>query len=154
MEKEKLTAIVEKHQDWLLGKKDGKQANLQDANLQDANLYGADLRGADLRDADLSPFQICPETGSFNAWKKLQNNVVIKLTVPTKAKRTSSIVGRKCRAEYVKVLEGSGKGLYNGTVYAEGAIVKADAFDDDPRIECSHGIHFFLTKKEAEDYRG
>jgi len=31
-------------------------------------------------------------------------------------------------------------------------LVKPDSFDPDPRVECSHGIHFFMTRKEAEAY--
>jgi hypothetical protein len=27
-----------------------------------------------------------------------------------------------------------------------------DAFDENRWNECSHGIHFFITRKEAEDY--
>ena len=26
------------------------------------------------------------------------------------------------------------------------------SFDDDVRVECAQGIHFFITRKEAEDY--
>ncbi len=38
------------------------------------------------------------------------------------------------------------------TVYEEGKEVRADSYDDDWRVECSHGIHWFLTRKEAEDW--
>lgn len=24
--------------------------------------------------------------------------------------------------------------------------------DADPRVECSHGIHFFMSRQEAEDF--
>ena len=117
-----------------------------------AYLGDADLRGADLRGADLSGYQICPETGSFDAWKALVGGVIVKIRIPAKAKRTSSLIGRKCRAEFVKVLKGNGEGRYDGTAYTEGQITRADSFDPDPRVECSHGIHFFITKKEAEEY--
>jgi len=30
--------------------------------------------------------------------------------------------------------------------------VAAESFDDDVRVECSSGIHFFITKAEAETY--
>lgn len=29
---------------------------------------------------------------------------------------------------------------------------RPDKFDPDVRVECSHGIHFFLTREEAETY--
>ena len=149
---------------------DLRGADLRGADLQDANLRGSDLRGADLRGADLRGaylrgsdlrganlphFQICPETGSFDAWKRVTNTAggtVIKIRIPAKAKRTSSLTGRKCRAEFVKVLKGNGNGKYDGTVYTEGETVKADSFDPDIRVECTHGIHFYMTKKEAEEY--
>ena len=72
-----------------------------------------------------------------------------------------SLVGRKCRAEFARVIsiEGGESVLSNGcghgpvTTYNEGEIVKADSYDDDIRVECSHGIHFFLTKREAEEWQ-
>jgi len=138
-------------------------ANLTGANLYGAYLYGADLSGAylygadlsetnltgaDLSRADLPDFQICPEEGSFIAWKGVHSGV-IKLLVPATAKRTSSLIGRKCRAEYVYVLSGSGKSDRGG-VYVEGTKYYPDSYDDDIRVECSHGVHFFMTKAEAE----
>jgi len=135
---------------------DLRGADLQGADLQDANLRGANLRGANLRDADLQganlpDFQICPETGAFDAWKKTGNGV-IKIRIPASAKRISSLVGRKCRAAFVKVLKGSGYSPIKKLYYEEGKIVHADSFDDDIRVECSHGIHFFMTKEEAEEF--
>ena len=133
------------------------EANLRGANLRGANLRGANLRGAYLRGAALSPFQICPEEGGFYAWKKTTKGV-IKIYIPPKAKRTSSLIGRKCRAEYVKVISGQGCGgtgpNYRGLVYYfKGQTVRADKYDDDIRVECTGGIHFFMTKAEAEEWR-
>ena len=129
-------------------------ADLQGANLQGANLWGADLRGAILQDATLPPFQIVPEEGSFIAFKKVDTGV-IKILIPEDAKRTSTLVGRKCRASRVLVLEGSGNSpthTHKALEYKEGEIVVADSYDDDIRIECTNGIHFFMTRKEAEDW--
>jgi hypothetical protein len=39
-----------------------------------------------------------------------------------------------------------------GTRYIVGKETWADAWNDDPRIECTSGIHFFMTRKEAEEY--
>ena len=127
---------------------DLREANLRGADLREADLREADLRGADLREADLPDFEICPEEGSFIAWKRVCGGV-IKLLIPTTAKRTSSLIGRKCRAEYVDVLSGNGKSDRGG-VYAEGTRYYPDSYDDDIRVECSHGVHFFMTKLEAE----
>ncbi len=134
-------------------------ANLSDANLSGANLRGADLRGAYLRDTTLPHFLIVPEEGSFYAYKRTSLGV-IKVQIPDKAKRTNSLVGRKCRAEYVKVVSGEGLGGTSPTqsgsqclTYSKGDIIKADKYDDDIRVECTGGIHFFMTKREAEEYR-
>ncbi|HEF4749723.1 TPA: pentapeptide repeat-containing protein [Burkholderia multivorans] len=137
-------------------------AYLSGANLSGANLRGADLRGADLSGADLSDvknfaFQIIPEEGAFVGWKKLKNGVIAKLEIPADAKRTSTPIGRKNRAEFVRVLElfGAEEGLSqhdSKTVYRVGEIVRPDSYNDDIRLECTNGIHFFVTRAEAEAY--
>jgi hypothetical protein len=152
-------------------------ANLRDANLRDANLEGANLRGADLRDANLEGanlrgadldieknkhlWQILPEEGSFIAWKKA-SGYVVKLEIPAEARRHNHIPSRKCRAEFVKVLEiidinGDKVSHCNGDydhefVYEVGKIARPDNYDPNPRVDCSNGIHFFLTRKEAEEW--
>jgi hypothetical protein len=127
-------------------------ADLRGADLSGANLSGANLSEADLIGARLPHFFIIPEEGSFVAWKKLRDGVLCKVEIPADAKRTSSLVGRKCRAEFVQVLAGEGHGQHCSIHYIPGQIVRADWFDDDIRVECSHGIHFFITQKEAEEY--
>jgi hypothetical protein len=133
-------------------------ADLRDANLQGANLQGANLQDADLRDAKLPHFQIVPSEGAFIGWKKASGKV-LKVEIPAEARRTSSLIGRKCRAEFVRVLEieGDDGGAVAGdhdssTVYITGEITRADSFDDDIRVECTNGIHFFLTREEAQEY--
>ena len=127
-------------------------ANLEEADLEGANLEKADFEEANLEGANLLHFKICPEEGDFVAWKKVSGGVV-KLLIPKEAKRTSSLVGRKCRAEFVVVLDGSGVSNYDSkTTYVQGATVYPDKYDDDIRIECTNGIHFFMTKREAEEH--
>ena len=130
-------------------------ANLSDANLSDANLRGAYLKGANLIDVKYIHFQICPEIGSFYAWKKTTKGI-IKIQIPAKAKRTSCISSRKCRASEVKVISGDGCGgkspTYGNLTYEKGKTIKSDKFNDDSREECTHGIHFFMTKAEAEEW--
>lgn len=132
-----------------------ERANLRGANLGRANLQGANLDRANLEGAWLPHYQICPEEGSFIAWKKTSDGVV-KLRIPADAKRTSSLVGRKCRASYVEVLDGKGMSTCCQpelrTLYMPGGTVWADSFDPDPRVECTHGIHFFMTRREAEEW--
>ena len=145
-------------------------AKLRGANLEGVNLRGANLRGANLEGTTLPSFSIVPEQGSFVAWKKVTRDgtaerIILKLRIPAKEKRASSLVGRKCRASAVKVLaayEMNGKPVAKRTEvfrsaysymcnYSVGHITSADSFDDDIRVECTSGIHFFITRKEAEE---
>ena len=138
-----------------------RQANLSGTDLSRANLSGAYLSGADLREVSHNEntafFALqCPEEGSFIAWKKCQNNVIVKLLIPEDAKR-SSATSRKCRASKAIVLEVIGAEQAISTndmsfVYEVGKEVVPDSFDDDRWNECSHGVHFFMTRKEAENY--
>jgi hypothetical protein len=155
-------------------------ANLCDANLRDANLCDANLRGANLCDANLRGANLCetknadhviaqtrilPE-GDLIVYKKAwfrdskgnNKKAIIKLLVPKEAKRSSAF-GRKCRAEYADVLE-----LPEGVtecfsdhdpsfIYRKGERVSPkEPFSDDWKEECASGIHFFITRLEAENY--
>jgi hypothetical protein len=96
---------------------------------------------------------IVPESGSFHGFKKLAHGLICEIEIPADAGRVGGWTGRKCRAEKAIVISGNGYSKYNADfVYYPGAIVIPDSWDPDPRVECSHGIHFFLTRKEAELY--
>jgi len=144
-------------------------ADLSRANLSRANLSGADLSRADLSRADLSRANlsraknadyvfaqtiILPE-GDIIGWKKI-NGGIAKLLIPKEARRSNS-AGRKCRAEYADVLEiiGTESGTSqhdSNTVYEVGKRMIPDSWDENRWDECSHGIHFFITRIEAENY--
>ena len=134
-------------------------ANLRSADLRGANLYGANLHDADLHDAknsELAQAQtvLLPE-GNLVGWKKCKNNVIVKLLIPQKAKR-SNATGRKCRAEYAQVLRvyGAAEGLsdYDGkTAYRKGETITCDSWNPDRFVECGGGIHFYITRIEAEN---
>ena len=169
-----LQEIIDAHWQWrytstLEGRADLSDADLSDADLSDADLSGADLSDAYLRRAkNIPPYVravtcILPD-GPIIGWKKCNNRIIVKLQIPAKAKR-SNATGRKCRAEFVKVLA-----LYDSasttelaedavavtsahgprTEYQKGKVVKSDEWDDDRWTECSHGIHFWITRLEAE----
>jgi len=36
--------------------------------------------------------------------------------------------------------------------YEKGKVIVPDKYCDDIRIECSNGIHFFMTRKEAVEF--
>jgi hypothetical protein len=137
-------------------------ANLEGANLEGANLEGANLVGAILSGAKnilsiiAARLLMCPESGAFEGWKKCKGGVIVRLKIPAKAKRSSATT-RKCRAEFVEVLEviGAAEGIsmHDGkTVYQPGETVRCDNWCDDRWQECAGGIHFFMTRAEAEHY--
>jgi hypothetical protein len=128
-------------------------ANLYGANLSRANFSGANLSGANLKDTThLSQQCITPE-GVLIGYKKLQGGDIVTLRIPAKAKRVNAYGSRKCRAEYAVVVAGNGIAKHDSkTEYKKGKTVRPDKFDPDPRVECSNGIHFFITREEAESY--
>ena len=143
---------------------DLRGANLYGADLRGANLYGADLRWADLRGAKNVRFPIaCPEEGEFIGFKKARGGYIVKLKITEDAKRCSA-TGRKCRCSKAMVLSITEvDGTDDGTkevasgrdpdfVYKVGEIVEVSDFCEDRWDECSEGIHFFITRQEAEDY--
>ena len=141
-----LKEILRLHALYLDGDPNGKRADLRQVDLQGANLQGVNLQGA-----LLPHFQI--PMGDLIVFKKLSAGVICELLIPAAARRTATLVGRKCRAEYAIVKSGSGISKRDpGFRYEEGATVRPDAYDDDIRIECAPGIHFFCTRAEAEEY--
>ncbi len=138
------------------------RADLTDADLTGADLTDADLTGADLTDAinsglSVARTSICPD-GELTGWKKLRGKRIARLTIPREAKR-SNATGRKCRTEYAvveKIFDGTeevseGTSKYdNNFIYRVGETVRPDSWDDNRWNECSNGIHFFITREEAE----
>ena len=154
---------------------DLRGANLRGANLSDANLSDADLRDAYLSDADLrgaylrgaknaelaiAQTRIIPDAGPIIGWKKCRDERIVQLRIPAKAKR-SHASGRKCRSDRARVLA-----IFNsdGTPATEAVslrdlnfryvvgetVVPQVPFDDNPWNECASGIHWYITRLEAE----
>ena len=136
-------------------------ANLSRANLSNTNLYGADLSGARIDALALARQKIVPD-GTLVVWKKLSEGVVAQLEIPNDAQRTNAIGSRKCRSSAAVVVALFKDGvLFDGeafdrhagkTRYKAGEVVLPDSYDDSALIECSNGIHWFLTREEAEAY--
>lgn len=145
-------------------------ANLRGANLAVANLAGANLRGANLAGAKhaeiaIAKTRILPDEGSVVGWKKARNAngpVIVKLSIPDSAKRSHG-AGRKCRASKAKVLSitnldgvqvGEAHSLRDSTFkYRVGEVVEpTEPFDTNMWDECSSGIHFYITRLEAEHH--
>ena len=129
-------------------------ANLTGADLTRANLTGADLTWANLTGVDVSKLvaarTILPG-GDIIGWKKLMEGTICKLLIPAAAGRVGGLLGRKCRCEFAEVLEGGGKSSRGGW-YVVGKRVSPDSWDPNPLVECTHGVHFFVTRTEAEEF--
>ena len=140
-------------------------ANFCCANLRCTNLRCTNLCGADLRGAENIPFipMVCPEIGSYIAFKKADEHIVV-LEILEDAFRSSATT-RKCRASKARVLRienlnGSVSDIqevhsyYDPTfIYKVGETVEVEAFDTNRWDECSTGIHHFMSRQEAVDYR-
>ena len=82
--------------------------------------------------------------------------MIVKLSIPEDAARSHAF-GRKCRAEFADVLEIIGADEARSShdadfVYRVGERITPDRWCDDWQEECSNGVHFFITKAEAEAY--
>lgn len=151
-------------------------ASLREADLRGADLCGADLTHTDLYESDVCGLSIdentmnryfplvCPSEGSFIGWKKVKNNMIVKLLIPEDAKRSSAF-GRKCRCNKAIVLsiesiDGTpakenyiASSIINSDfTYRVGKTVSVSNFCTDRKMECAPGIHFFITREEAVEY--
>ena len=159
-----------------------KGACFQDANMKTAsfrycdmrkcNIKGADLYGAVLEYADLTGiisdektkwFRLhCPEKGAFLGYKKCFNNRLVQLLIPADAKRTSATLP-SCRCSKAKVLtiksfdfkeeyDEAWSRVDENVIYRKGEWVEVKDFNEDRWQDSTTGIHFWLTREEAEAY--
>ncbi len=145
-------------------------ADLRRANLYSANLYGANLTGADLRRAELTYADLtdtildekeqCRKgivlTESMVGYKKASGGKIITLELPIGAK-VFSINNNKRRTNKAKVIDMQGKtklsSKYNTSFkYHIGDEIDIIDFNENYNVECGEGIHFFLTRDEAENF--
>lgn len=151
MKAEELKKILDEHNLWLQGK-GGVRADLSYADLSSANLRSA----KNVPDTARLLTQIVPDEGDFVGFKKCRDGILVKVLIPKTAARSNSTT-RKCRAEFVKVLEvfggKEGVSINDGTTkYIKGKVVKCGKWEENRWIECGGGIHFFITRAEAEAY--
>ena len=148
-----------------------KGALLDNTNFHDSQIDIEDLNKVGIPYTTIGLNMACPEEGAFVGWKYVRNNrdyYLIKLLIPEDAKRSSATT-RKCRCDKAFVLdivdlfnedihyekcENPNSITYTGkkTVYKVGETIYPDSWDEDRWVECSHGIHFFITKQEAINY--
>ena len=148
-------------------------ADLRHAKFSNANFCSTDLYGTQGLTKIPIGCQTCPPSGSFEGWKKgtlyishvgSKYHCIIKLKIPWFARRTSCIGSRKCLAELALVMaiyDKKGrpvKRCYNMSypdrtlLYRVGEFVHSKHYDPSLAIECSNGIHFFMTREEAEEW--
>lgn len=132
-------------------------AYLKGTNLEYANLDGANL-GRNLRDAKGNLIEYRNGkilTEDIIGYKKCQNEIIVTLLIPRRAV-VFSINGKKCRTNRAKVIaiDGADRAYsgYNGMSYYVGDEFNIYNFNCQYNVECGEGIHFFMTKEEAEKY--
>lgn len=145
-------------------------AVLDGSVFRDADMKEASLEGASLSDADMAgavnyvpPPVPCPETGAFEAYKKVSGGFVAKLVIPEDARRTGGS-RRCCRADKARVVallhpDGTVSGCteaascYNPDFkYRVGDEVRASGFDADRWKDVAEGIHFFTSFSAAAEW--
>jgi len=115
---------------------DLRGADLRGANLYGANLYGADLRGANLRGADLY--------GANLYGANLYGADLYGADLYGADLRGPDLRGAKNISPLIRARL--------SILPDDGETVRPDSWDDDWTVECGSGIHFFITRAEAEDY--
>lgn len=146
---------------------DLKYNNLRNADISGANLYFAVLEKAILDnvtfDENTKYFNLlCPINKAFIGYKKCFNYRIVKLLIPSDAKRTNA-TNEACRCSKAKVLSITSfdnKKIYKEAlaladenfIYRVGEWVMVDNFDEDRWNDGSNGIHFYLQRQQAIDY--
>ena len=129
------------------------RANLAGASLVGANLAHANLAGAKNADLAIARTRILPD-GDIIGWKKCRDDVIVKLRIPEDSPRSHAF-GRKCRAKFADVLEifGADKAVSSHDpkfTYTAGERVDALNWSDEWEDECAGGVHFYISRLEAE----
>lgn len=143
---------------------DVKRMKLQSSSFINSYVLASDLSAVD-QDVESTGFEICcPEEGEFVAYKKLRHNIIAKLRIPADALR-SSAGSKKCRCSkaFVESLTTvSGEKTFMNSVasmydelfyYEENKFVEVPDFDKNRWNECSYGIHFFMRRIDAVNYK-
>lgn len=146
---------------------DLRGCSLAYADISGANMYFSMLEHADLTgiisDENTQYFKMhCPETGAFLGYKKCFGFRIVQLLIPADARRTSA-TNTTCRCDKAKVLtikdmetnqdyDEAISYVDQNFIYRRGQWIEAKNFNPDRWVDSTGGIHFFLTRKEAEAY--
>jgi hypothetical protein len=120
------------------------------------------LNAVTLVNTKLPYYEPAIERGSFDCFKKLEKGYIAELHVPSDAGRVCDPMTRNVRVSKVKVLSIMDRWhqvthaynmfseIYGRVLYRVEKMVEPDKFDFHPFGV--HGIHVFLTRREAEDF--
>jgi hypothetical protein len=141
--------------------------NFREADFTNAHLSTAKFeRYCSFSSTTTGYWPVCPSTGSFTAYKKAYSewgeSLIVTLLIPAGARRSSATT-RKCRADKAVVLDIRGlrtneqhkiavSHFDHKFEYKLGEVVSVPNFNPDRWEECAEGIHFFITREEAEIY--
>jgi len=159
-----------------------RNLNLNWTDLSRCDLRGADLSGCTIgpytffdaaifdENTKMPDYPMaCPKEGAFTGYKKALvmdkdgfHDAIVMLYIPECALR-SSATGRKCRCDKAKVLEIRREDTAEryeialsardkNCIYETRFYVGDDDFDTCRWHECSTGIHFYMTEKEAREH--
>lgn len=154
-----------------------KDANLRTASFRYCDMRECDIQGADLFGAVLEYAKLdgirhnnetkwfrlhCPERGAFLGYKKCVNDRMVQLLIPADARRTSATLP-SCRCDKAKVLtiksfdfqenfDEAWSLVDENFVYKRGEWVEVKNFNEDRWMDSTTGIHFWMTREEAEAY--
>lgn len=144
-----------------------RNCDMRECRIEGADLYGAVLEYARLTgihsDENTKWFRLyCPEEGAFLGYKKCVGDRLVQLLIPADAKRTSA-TRASCRCSRAKVLtiksfdfkenyDEAWSLVDENFVYRRGEWVEVKNFNEDRWMDSTTGIHFWLTREEAEAY--
>ena len=136
-------------------------------NIKGANLFAAVLEHAVLddivSDENTQWFRMhCPETGPILGYKKCVNDRLVQLLIPADALRTSATLP-SCRCNKAQVLtiksfdfkknyDEAWSLVDENFEYKRGEWVEVKDFNEDRWMDSTTGIHFWMTREEAEAY--
>lgn len=144
-----------------------RYCDMRKCNIQDADLYGAVLEYAKLdgiySNENTKWFRLrCPEVGAFLGYKKCINDRMVQLLIPSDAKRSSATLP-SCRCSKAKVLtiksfdfkenfDEAWSLVDEDFIYRKGEWVEVKNFNEDRWMDSTTGIHFWMSREEAQAY--
>lgn len=130
------------------------RSNLYYTQLEGANLYNVNLKNNEGKLIKYRKGKILTE--DIIGYKKCRDNIIVTVLIP-RGSIVFSIDGEKCRTNKARVIAIDGAdraySFYNKMSYYVGDEFTVYNFNCQYNMECGEGIHFFMTREEAERYR-